>query len=272
MNLKDRIKNYTNEVKQKVGRSSTRNYFRNNFDVFDNLINEMRNQGQGSAYEKISELCYLEGITTKKTNKPISIAYIKDCLIKIRKEKGLKVRAKKRKPKVKEIIKEVVNKIEVIKKVDNSQVIDLQNKLTRTTNAYKGILGINEQLIKESKELNSVIKNKEYEITNLKTNIEELVKELNNENKQSKNFDYGGLVLIISEEIEKLKPHLYAFNLQSKITKNIIFSYDISKNRKAYFSKNLEYLNKAMFIEYVLKNFSLSKSDYDLFIQIVSQE
>lgn len=264
MNLKDRIKNYTNEIKQKVGRSSTRNYFRNNFDVFDNLINEMRNQGQGSAYEKISELCYLEGITTKKTNKPISIAYIKDCLIKIRKEKGLKVRAKKRKPKVKEIIKEVFKEIEVIKKVDNSQIIDLQTELRTTKNIY-------ETMAKQNKELNSLITNKEYEIGNLKTNIEELEKQLNSENKQSKNFDYGGLVLIISEEIEKIKPHLYSFGVQRKITKNIIFSYDISKNRKAYFSKNLEYLNKANFIDYILKNFSLSRDNYNLFLEIVSQ-
>jgi hypothetical protein len=176
MNIKEKIENYKSEVKKITGRLSTMNFIRKNFEDFCDLIAEMRNQGQGCAYEKIAEFCYQEGIKTKD-NKQLSVAYIKDCLIKIRKEKGLKVRGKKRKPKIKEIIKEVINEIEVIKEVDNKQFQTLQNDLIAYKKVFSRIQVEKDLLEKQNKELNSLIDNKNYEIKRLKEKIEILEEE-----------------------------------------------------------------------------------------------
>lgn len=92
MDLKEKIEKFKYEQKISGKKISSMNFIRENYDVLQGLISEMKNQGQGSAYEKIAEFCYEEGIKTKD-GKKLAVSYINDCLIKIRKEKGIRIRS-----------------------------------------------------------------------------------------------------------------------------------------------------------------------------------
>lgn len=92
MSFKEKVENFTYTNKLNGNRVSSLNYIRENFDEIQKLILAMKNQGQGSAYAKIAEFCFEDGIKTKNGEK-LSIEYINDCLIKIRKEKGISVRS-----------------------------------------------------------------------------------------------------------------------------------------------------------------------------------
>lgn len=93
MNFKELANNYLENRQKNGGRISAMNYIRNNFDDITDLILSMKNQGEGKSYEKISDLLFQLNIKTKD-GKKLSVGYINDCLIKIRKEKGLRTRSK----------------------------------------------------------------------------------------------------------------------------------------------------------------------------------
>lgn len=93
MNFKELANNYLENRQKNGGRISAMNYIRNNFDDITDLILAMKNQGEGKSYEKISDLLFQLNIKTKDGRK-LSVGYINDCLIKIRKEKGLRTRSK----------------------------------------------------------------------------------------------------------------------------------------------------------------------------------
>lgn len=96
MSFKEKVNNYIALQKIEGGRVSAMAFLRENFDDITNLISQMKNQGQGFAYQKIAELCFDENVKTKD-GRMLSISYINDCLIKIRKEKGIRVRSSVRK-------------------------------------------------------------------------------------------------------------------------------------------------------------------------------
>lgn len=93
MNFKELANNYLENRQKNGGRISAMNYIRINFDDITDLILSMKNQGEGKSYEKISDLLFQLNIKTKD-GKKLSVGYINDCLIKIRKEKGLRTRSK----------------------------------------------------------------------------------------------------------------------------------------------------------------------------------
>ncbi|WKL15987.1 hypothetical protein QYQ99_27385 [Comamonas testosteroni] len=93
MSFKDKLENYTKESKLGSYKTSTMSFLRENFDDITKLISITKNQGNGSAYEKIALWCFEEGIKTKD-GKLLPKTYINECLVKIRKEKGIRVKSK----------------------------------------------------------------------------------------------------------------------------------------------------------------------------------
>lgn len=96
MSFKEKVESYIALQKLEGGRVSAMAFIRNNFDEITKLISEMKNQGNGYAYKKIAELLFEENVKTKD-GRMLSISYINDCLVQIRKEKGIRVRSSVRK-------------------------------------------------------------------------------------------------------------------------------------------------------------------------------
>ncbi len=74
MSFKEKVDNYLTLQKLEGGRVSAMAFIRNNFDEITKLIDEMKNQGNGYAYKKISELLFEENVKTKD-GRPLSISY-----------------------------------------------------------------------------------------------------------------------------------------------------------------------------------------------------